>query len=102
MERAFRRAGKNWWLLASYISLPIIVTIIIVVKWIRLKKLFNKEEESLSSESESSSQTFTSRSRSEGSTQTGSRSQGSNQTYTSSPMKYYYPYLQMRKQAQNC
>ncbi|XP_058146113.1 disintegrin and metalloproteinase domain-containing protein 32 isoform X3 [Dasypus novemcinctus] len=97
MERAFRRAGKNWWLLASYISLPIIVTIIIVVKWIRLKKLFNKEEESLSSESgsegsphtyasrsESSSQTFTSRSRSEGSTQTGSRSQGSNQTYTSS------------------
>ncbi|XP_058146112.1 disintegrin and metalloproteinase domain-containing protein 32 isoform X2 [Dasypus novemcinctus] len=87
MERAFRRAGKNWWLLASYISLPIIVTIIIVVKWIRLKKLFNKEEESLSSESGSEGSPHTYASRSESSSQTftsRSRSQGSNQTYTSS------------------
>ncbi|GAB5570300.1 disintegrin and metalloproteinase domain-containing protein 32 isoform X2 [Prionailurus iriomotensis] len=52
MERAFRKAEKNRWLLGFYIALPILIiaTIIAIVSWKSSKKWFTKEEESLSSE----------------------------------------------------
>uniref|UniRef100_A0A8C9KI50 ADAM metallopeptidase domain 32 n=1 Tax=Panthera tigris altaica TaxID=74533 RepID=A0A8C9KI50_PANTA len=55
MERAFRKAEKNRWLLGFYIALPILIiaTIIAIVSWKSSKKWFTKEEESLSSESKS-------------------------------------------------
>ncbi|XP_014641851.1 PREDICTED: disintegrin and metalloproteinase domain-containing protein 32, partial [Ceratotherium simum simum] len=71
MERAFRKAEKKRWFLGLYIALPVlIVATIIAVSWNNLKKLFTKEEESLSSESEGSTHTYASRSRSESSSRT--------------------------------
>ncbi|XP_040346329.1 disintegrin and metalloproteinase domain-containing protein 32 [Herpailurus yagouaroundi] len=88
MERAFRKAEKNRWLLGFYIALPILIiaTIIAIVSWKSSKKWFTKEEESLSSELEGSTHTYASRSRSESSSQTDtvrSSSESSAQTYTS-------------------
>uniref|UniRef100_A0A667GD08 ADAM metallopeptidase domain 32 n=1 Tax=Lynx canadensis TaxID=61383 RepID=A0A667GD08_LYNCA len=61
MERAFRKAEKNRWLLGFYIALPILIiaTIIAIVSWKSSKKWFTKEEESLSSESKSQESTQT-------------------------------------------
>ncbi|XP_077008661.1 disintegrin and metalloproteinase domain-containing protein 32 isoform X6 [Tamandua tetradactyla] len=100
IERVFRKVGKTWWLLGSYISLPIlVVATIIAVKWNHVKKFFTKEEESLRSEtrsegsthtnasssrSESSRETDASRSRSEDTYTSGSKSQESTQTSTTS------------------
>lgn len=50
MERAFRKAEKNWWFLGLYIGLPVLVIAsIIAVVWNNLKKWLTKEEEALSS-----------------------------------------------------
>ncbi|XP_012787786.1 disintegrin and metalloproteinase domain-containing protein 32 [Sorex araneus] len=50
-EKTLKKAGKERWLLASYIALPgLIVTILIAVSWDRWKKCFVKEEEYTSTE----------------------------------------------------
>nr|XP_023486425.1 disintegrin and metalloproteinase domain-containing protein 32 isoform X11 [Equus caballus] len=85
MERAFRKAEKNWWFLGLYIGLPVLVIAsIIAVVWNNLKKWLTKEEEALSSNSEGSTHTYASSSGSESSSQTdpvGFKSQESTQTH---------------------
>nr|XP_044606766.1 disintegrin and metalloproteinase domain-containing protein 32-like isoform X4 [Equus asinus] len=85
MERAFRKAEKNWWFLGLYIGLPVLVIAsIIAVVWNNLKKWLTKEEEALSSNSEGSTHTYASSSGSESSSQTGPvrfKSQESTQTH---------------------
>ncbi|XP_070109111.1 disintegrin and metalloproteinase domain-containing protein 32 isoform X26 [Equus caballus] len=88
MERAFRKAEKNWWFLGLYIGLPVLVIAsIIAVVWNNLKKWLTKEEEALSSNSEGSTHTYASSSGSESSSQTDPvrfKSQESTQTHNSS------------------
>ncbi|XP_070109086.1 disintegrin and metalloproteinase domain-containing protein 32 isoform X14 [Equus caballus] len=85
MERAFRKAEKNWWFLGLYIGLPVLVIAsIIAVVWNNLKKWLTKEEEALSSNSEGSTHTYASSSGSESSSQTDPvrfKSQESTQTH---------------------